>query len=110
MAQFPRRLTVADLAPNMSNVSIYGQVVSVCVPSAPLPAVLPCRAGLMGHNQASLTQPQLEQSLLFPLAGANVAAGGEGKAVVELVIRDERGETRVLCCGRGAAVDALRCR
>lgn len=90
----------------MSNVSIYGQVVSVRVPSAALPAVIPSRAGLTGHNQASLTQPQSNQPLLPP--AANVT-GGEGQ-VVELGIRDARGETRVLCCGRGAAVDALRCR
>ncbi|CAM9796151.1 unnamed protein product [Scytosiphon promiscuus] len=52
LLQFPRRVSVSDLSPNMSNVSIYGQVVSVgCVPCASLPAVMPpSRGSSSNHN------------------------------------------------------------
>lgn len=102
--QFSRRLSVADLAPNMSNVSVYGQVVSVCVPAEPLPAVLPSRPGSSSANQRSLSQPLSRQLARQPPTRAG------GVRAVEIVIGDSRGEARVLCCGREAALDALRCR
>lgn len=106
LPQFPRRLSVADLKPNMSNASVYGQVVSVRVPEGPLPAVLSTRSGLARVNQESLTQLHSKPVLLLQPPGLSSSA----LEVVELGIRDARGQARVLCCGRKAASDALRCR
>lgn len=89
----------------MSNASVYGQVVSVRVPKGPLPAVLPSRSGLARVNQESLSQVHSKPLLLQPPCVSSRAL-----EVVELEIRDARGQARVLCCGRKAAGDALRCR
>ncbi|CAM9247462.1 unnamed protein product [Laminaria digitata] len=105
LLQFPRRLSVADLIPNMSNASVYGQVISVLVPEGPLPAVLSTRSGLASANQESLSQLHSKPLLLQPPCVSSSAL-----EVVELGIRDARGQARVLCCGHKAAGDALRCR
>lgn len=89
----------------MSNATVYGEVVSVCMSQAPLIAVLPCRPASASVNQASLSQPQWKQQLLPQPSNAT-----GGAQVAELRIRDARGEARILCCGREAVVDALRCR
>ena len=96
---------MADLSANMSNVSVYGQVVSIGVPTSPLPAVLPSRPVPASANRGSvLSQAQSRQLLQQP------ASHAESVAVVEVVIRDAGGEARVLCFGREAASDALVCR
>ncbi|CBJ48415.1 hypothetical protein Esi_0002_0212 [Ectocarpus siliculosus] len=124
LLQFPRRLFVTDLAPNMSNASIYGQVVSVAsVPGSSLPAILPPSRG-MSSSSSSLSQLPLKPVMLMQqqqqqqeeeeagmgLVAARGAAAAAAANVVELLIRDDRGTARVLCCGRKAAADALRCR
>ncbi|CAM9360129.1 unnamed protein product, partial [Ectocarpus sp. 4 AP-2014] len=124
LLQFPRRLFVTDLAPNMSNASIYGQVVSVAsVPGSSLPAILPPSRG-MSLASSSLSQLPLKPVMLMQqqqqqlqqqesgiglVAGRGAAAAAAAK-VVELLIRDDRGTARVLCCGCKAVADALRCR
>ncbi|CAB1111368.1 unnamed protein product [Ectocarpus sp. CCAP 1310/34] len=124
--QFPRRLFVTDLAPNLSNASIYGQVVSVAsVPGSSLPAILPPSRGMSSLSsslsqlplkpvmlmQQELQQLQQQESGMGLVAGRGAAAAAAAAAkVVELLIRDDRGTARVLCCGRKAAADALRCR
>lgn len=89
----------------MSNASVYGQVISVLVPEGPLPAVLSTRSGLASANQESLSQLHSKPLLLQPPCVSSSAL-----EVVELGIRDARGQARVLCCGHKAAGDALRCR
>ncbi|CAN0468674.1 unnamed protein product, partial [Ectocarpus sp. 8 AP-2014] len=65
LLQFPRRLFVTDLAPNMSNASIYGQVVSVAsVPGSSLPAILPPSRG-MSSSSSSLSQLPLKPVMLM---------------------------------------------
>ncbi|CAM9473095.1 unnamed protein product [Pylaiella littoralis] len=129
--QFPRRLCVSDLAPNMSNVSVYGQVVYVvCVPGSSLPAVLPpsrtTTSAAGGGSRNTQPSTSTSSSFLSQLPVKHVMllqqqqqerqqpskdSTGFGAAnVVELWIRDEGGKARVLCCGRKAAADALRCR
>lgn len=103
---------MADIAPNMTNLSIYGRVVSVSVTGEPLPAVLRSRqqpAG--GQSQSCLSQHMSQPLLLLPVAAAAPGRGAvRGVQVVELGIRDASGETRLLCCGREAVADALTCR
>lgn len=122
LPQYPMRLSVADLAPDMSNVSIYGQVISVSVRDATLPIALrhPTTASsVSGMQHASFLEPQ-SRSLLSQhqqdqrrqhqtASGSHDPRGGDTR-VVELGIRDAGGEARIFCCGRDAALDALRSR
>lgn len=88
----------------MTNVFFYGQVVSVGVPTVPLPAVLLGRQTPASAYRGSLSQPQSKQLLQQPLSDA------DGVRVVEVVMRDAGGEARVLCFGGEATSDALGCR
>lgn len=100
---------MADIAPNMVNLSIYGQVVSVSVPHDPFPAALPPRQPPTdGHSQSNISHlHQRPPTLAAAASGPRVTGGAQ---VVEVGIRDSSGETRVLCCGREAVMDALTCR
>ena len=121
--QFPWRLSVSDLAPNLSNVSVYGQVVSVaCVAGSSLPPVLPPSRAAASANQASapsssfLSQLPLKPVMLLHQQQRQQQQQQQqhrqasSAKVVELWVRDEGGKARVFCCGRRAAADALRCR
>lgn len=107
--QFPRRVTVADLAPNMINLSLYGQVVHVSVDGVCLPQILPARPQFASQSQH---QARLSQAQSKPLlSGTHTDTSyTDGVQVVELSIRDESGETEILCSGVEAVQDALRCR
>eukprot|EP00752_Nemacystus_decipiens_P006458 g5816.t1 len=117
LLQFPRRVSVSDLAPNLSNVSVYGQVISVaCVAGSSLPAVLPPSRATASANQASapssssfLSQQPLKPVMLLQQQPRRQRQASSTK-VVELWVRDDGGKARVFCCGRRAAADALRCR
>eukprot|EP00903_Cladosiphon_okamuranus_P008777 g8408.t1 len=119
LLQFPCRLSVSDLAPNLSNVSIYGQVVSVvCVAGSSLPAVLPPSRTTASGNQASAISSAISSSSSLsqqlPLKPVMLHRHQQRQPssakVVELWVRDDGGTARVFCCGRRAAADALRCR
>ncbi|CAM9247483.1 unnamed protein product [Sphacelaria rigidula] len=109
--KYPRRISVANIAPNMTNLSIYGQVVSVSVTGETLPAVIPPRQHLAGgQSQTSLSQQMSKPLLLLPPATATDGGGVRDVHVVELQLRDESGEIQILCCGQEAVVGALACR
>lgn len=105
---------MSDLAPNLSNVSLYGQVVSVvCVTGSSLPAVLPPSRAATSANQASASSSSfLSQLPSKPvmLMQQQQQQKSRSMKVVELWVRDEGGKARVFCCGRKAVADALRCR
>lgn len=102
---------MANVAPNMTNLSIYGQVVSVSVTGETLPAVIPPRQHLAGgQSQTSLSQQMSKPLLLLPPATATDGGGVRDVHVVELQLRDESGEIQILCCGQEAVMGALACR
>lgn len=107
--EFPHRVPVADVVPNTANLSLYGQVVRVSVRDAPLPAVLPACPRLPSQSQrhSGLSQPQPKW---FALPGTPAGADPKEAPVAELAVRDGSGETTILCLGKQAVEDALRCR
>lgn len=100
---------MADIGPNMVNLSLYGEVVSVAARETSLPAILPSRLQL-----ASQSQQQASLSGSYPqpvvILAPSKSIGVDEALVLELTIRDASGQATIFCSGQEGVRDALRCR